>query len=568
MRWLIALVLLTGVVHAQPTSPTCRTVEVDFKPVKNLQIAVWAEDPLGNYVATLYVTRLTGTFGLANRPGNHFLHTATRFPYGRRDMVLPVWAHKRGKTYGFVTMGGAAGNDPSNCPSSIADGSKACDDNTIAFHAGVSSTEPFYCSPSGGMITQNSQGVDVVTCASSFFGSKGAYASGGLVSYYPPRADLTTPGPNDGPDARAFASVNDLGAVSGATPQLEQLLNPPIRWVTLADGHYVIKVEMSLESDFNTFHNYKYCVDDQDGNPSDPALDCGGFNSYGHDYIGQPSVIYSVPVTVGPDADEETSSTYEGYSEYVMSMGSTGKELPADMTISDMPGTGAGRLLDVTDGGKTFRLRARSLPDVVSCPGSCQAPEPPTNLVVTPGATSIDVSFSSASSGVATNRFDVRYRDVPIDDASFTLANPSDMTPPAPGMQGSTVKTTISGLKPSQTYYVAVRAYSTCDAPSSIATTQTATSQQKFVVLHGCFIATAAFGSSMAKELDALRAVRDRALLTNPLGRLAVASYYAMSPPIAGAIASDERLRAGARALLRPIVDVAEAGLRAAHATR
>ncbi|HEX9100756.1 MAG TPA: hypothetical protein VF997_01065, partial [Polyangia bacterium] len=320
MRWLAALLLMTGVARAQTPAPTCRTVAVDFRPVKNLQIAVWAEDTLGNYVATLYVTRLTGTFGLANRPGNHFLHTATRFPYGRRDMVLPVWAHKRNKTYGFVTMGGAAGNDPSNCPSTIADGSKACDDNTIAFHAGVSSTEPFYCSPSGGMITQNPQGVDVVTCASSFFGSKGAYASGGLVSYYPPRADLTTPGPNDGPDARAFPSVNDLGAVSGATPELEQLLNPPIRWVTLADGHYVIKVEMSLESDSNTFHDYKYCVDDQNGGQT-----CGGFNSYGHDYIGQPSVIYSVPITVGPNADEQISSSYEGYAEYVMATGATGK---------------------------------------------------------------------------------------------------------------------------------------------------------------------------------------------------------------------------------------------------
>ncbi|HEX8951373.1 MAG TPA: hypothetical protein VF945_05985, partial [Polyangia bacterium] len=75
MRWLAALLLMTGVARAQTPAPTCRTVAVDFRPVKNLQIAVWAEDTLGNYVATLYVTRLTGTFGLANRPGNHFLHT-------------------------------------------------------------------------------------------------------------------------------------------------------------------------------------------------------------------------------------------------------------------------------------------------------------------------------------------------------------------------------------------------------------------------------------------------------------------------------------------------------------
>jgi fibronectin type III domain protein len=553
----LLLMMGSGVSRAQP----CRTVQVDFKPVKNLQIAVWAEDPLGNYVATLYVTRLTGSFGLANRPGNHFLHAAARFPYGSRDMVLPVWAHKRNKTYGLVTMGGAAGNSPQTCPSSIADGSKACDNNTIAFHAGVSSTEPFYCSPSGGSITQNAQGVDVVTCASGFFGSKGAYVGAGAVSYYPPRADLTMFNGNDGPDAHAFSSVNDLTAISGATPQLEQLINPPIRWRPFADGQYVIKVEMSLESDTNAFHNYKYCVDSQDGGTS-----CGGFNSYGHDFTGQPSVIYSVPITVGDANDEQTSSSYEGYSEYVMDTGSTGRELMPDMTITDSPGTGAGRLLDVTDGGKTFRLRARSSP---TCdPSGCTAPAAPENLVVTPGGTSLDVSFSSAVTGEPTNRFDVRYRDAAIDDSSFTLANPSDQTPPPPGAPGSTVSTTISGLKPQTAYYVAVRAFSVCDAPSPIAVVSTQTLMQKFVVLHGCFIATAAFGSSMARELDALRTVRDKTLLTNPLGRLAVASYYAMSPPIARAIATDERLRAGARALLRPIVDVAEAGLRASKRVR
>ncbi|HEY1586722.1 MAG TPA: CFI-box-CTERM domain-containing protein, partial [Polyangia bacterium] len=321
--------------------------------------------------------------------------------------------------------------------------------------------------------------------------------------------------------------------------QLQTLLDPPIRWRPLADGQYVVKVEASLESDTNAFHNYSY-----------PNVDVNSsFNNYGpiHDFIGQPSVIYSVPITVGDAPDEQTASTFEGYAEFNMTTGSTGKELPADMTISDMPGTGAGRLLDVTDGGATFRLRARSSP-------TCD-----------PGGTSIDVSFASATTGIPTNRFDVRYRDVAIDDGSFTLANPSDQSPPPPGMQGSTVTTTISGLKAQQSYYVAVRAFSTCDAPSPVAVASTSTSAQKFVTLHGCFIATAAYGTPMAKELDALRAVRDRALLTNPLGRIAVASYYALSPPVARAISSDERLRAGARKLLAPIVEVAEAGLRAAR---
>jgi hypothetical protein len=59
--------------------------------------------------------------------------------------------------------------------------------------------------------------------------------------------------------------------------------------------------------------------------------------------------------------------------------------------------------------------------------------------------------------------------------------------------------------------------------------------------------------------IDVLRRFRDRHLLTNPIGRTAVALYYGFSPPIANAIALDERLRAGARHLVAPIVEVARA---------
>jgi hypothetical protein len=47
-----------------------------------------------------------------------------------------------------------------------------------------------------------------------------------------------------------------------------------------------------------------------------------------------------------------------------------------------------------------------------------------------------------------------------------------------------------------------------------------------------------------------------------------VAAYYALSPPIARAIASDERLRAGARKMLEPVVALARAWDLSEHRAR
>lgn len=70
----------------------------------------------------------------------------------------------------------------------------------------------------------------------------------------------------------------------------------------------------------------------------------------------------------------------------------------------------------------------------------------------------------------------------------------------------------------------------------------------------GCFIATAAFGSPMAPQVQVLREVRDTYLLPNPIGRAAVQAYYAVSPPIADVIGRSEPLRAAVRVGLMPVL--------------
>ncbi len=70
----------------------------------------------------------------------------------------------------------------------------------------------------------------------------------------------------------------------------------------------------------------------------------------------------------------------------------------------------------------------------------------------------------------------------------------------------------------------------------------------------GCFIATAAYGSYLAPEVQILRNFRDEYLMTNALGREFVAFYYQKSPLLANYISKYEVLRTLTRYSLTPIV--------------
>lgn len=74
------------------------------------------------------------------------------------------------------------------------------------------------------------------------------------------------------------------------------------------------------------------------------------------------------------------------------------------------------------------------------------------------------------------------------------------------------------------------------------------------VTSNSCFIATAAYGTPMATQIQVLREFRDEYLLTNPMGQALVDFYYKVSPPIAEFITEHPVLKPIVRAMLLPVV--------------
>jgi hypothetical protein len=72
-----------------------------------------------------------------------------------------------------------------------------------------------------------------------------------------------------------------------------------------------------------------------------------------------------------------------------------------------------------------------------------------------------------------------------------------------------------------------------------------------------CFVATAAYGTDTAEEVDLLREFRDVVLLPSGLGAEFVSLYYQVSPPIAEVIWQHEFLRRAVRVgFVNPIVAI------------
>jgi hypothetical protein len=234
---------LTGWTPAVHAAATCRIVEVDFLPSDDLQIVIWLEDAGGAFVDTLFITDATGRHGLGNRPGIMEFNTEFMWPYGRRETLFPVWAHRRGVVYPKLVFQDGYDRDLSH-----------------AFTK--SSLESYYCRPLRSDEPVRDKSVDTGTCATVAYTDKGkfddaTFAADAGVSPYPPRSDITYIPGTDDPDVELFGSMNDLDAVSRATPPGGQPYSHAISLPTnLEDGEYVVWIEVGKELDQNNTYRY------------------------------------------------------------------------------------------------------------------------------------------------------------------------------------------------------------------------------------------------------------------------------------------------------------------------
>jgi len=316
----------------------------------------------------------------------------------------------------------------------------------------------------------------------------------------------------------------------------------------LAAGSYVLWVEAAKEGDFNgTYNSTTY--------PSPPASGPQGilWTGYGEAFRGQPSIVYQVPFSIASSEDIETTASYAGYGD---PDGADGTLRPPDATITtDTPGSGASRLQLVDDGGTMYRVRVDARNEVDLAPPGLPGGLAPVAIATT----SVTLAFVAPGDDGQVGKvssYEIYYRA----NSPLTADNLDDaMTQKLPGVvkpvdPGGTQTFQLDGLLPETDYWIGVRAIDKCSNTSDLAIAKVTTANRMSGEVDACFIATAAYGSVMANDVEQLRHFRDALLSSNVLGELAVETYYTFGPPVAGVVGQSELLRATARAALAPVV--------------
>ena len=122
------------------------------------------------------------------------------------------------------------------------------------------------------------------------------------------------------------------------------------------------------------------------------------------------------------------------------------------------------------------------------------------------------------------------------------------------GDDGKIVSFTVGGVQASQT---ATWVSGQIDTSFDLTIASSGGSGFPFPLPSFCFIATAAYGTDTAEEINLLRAFRDVVLLSSGAGTEFVSLYYAVSPAIAKVIWQHDFLRTAVRVgFVDPIVAI------------
>ncbi len=557
-------------------------LEFEFVPSARAQVAIWIERG-EEFLTTLRLTESVSRRGVGNRPGASQFNSGFRWPYGRREGVLPIWATRRAR-------------QPGAQPFRRVIFQNRASEGYAARTANDHTPDTYYClsfNQAGAM----QDALDAVTCPSVFNSDKGRFITEadvergygepfevpitleqrmrplGADSLYPPRRDLVAcQDCLDHPDTALFKThaeqvMPELDAISMATPVggvRQRILHPiPRDW---PDGDYRACLEINVEGDHNaTFTPEAYPT---------PAFREGWWDDFsqlwGYPYRGQPSVVYCADFALGGGPDvrvtrvSEPSGSAGGWDATDPAYG----ELRPMTGITDdavsAPGSGADRLQRM-DGGD--RLIVRMHP-ISACIGNTP-PSAVEELTVRQHGDPLlaheyaVLSFRAANDDQAVRRYEVRVAIASItDETSFMAGVPAkqassdsaELLVPSTAAAGERIEVALGGLTAQTHHYVAVRAVDACAASGPIATAEVTTPARKFTTVTPCFVATAAWGSPLAAEIGSLRRFRDRALLTHTPGRLIVSAYEYLGPRLADFIRPSATRRAAARALLRPLI--------------
>ena len=581
---------------SEAPAAAARAIEFRFTPTARAQIALWIEKPDGTFMGTVRLTQAVAVRGIGNRPGASQMNSGFRWPYGRRVDALPIWAHKRASAAGAAQFREVIFQHRT---------SEGCASNA-GCGGSDSSAETYYCL-SFNKATTTQSALDAVSCASAFSSDKGRYVTaadvaqgysepveaGGVgvmrplesTSLYPPRRDGAGCGSDRGcldhPAASTYAAhvrqvMPDIDAITMATPPAETeqsiLFNIPDDW---SATDYVAWIEVNTEGD----HNSAYSADILP-TPEQPMGAWDGWAlDYGYPYRGQPSVVYRVPFTLGSAAAFGTAEP-TGYGD-VNGFGPNGGDVhPMDGTITDAPndpstaGSGADRLRLVVGHDYRFQVNVRDMQFCAPHP----APSTPLNMNATPVADARHshewglLHFVVPSSARPVDHYEARFSKTAIveaDPSTFEQALPA-MAPqtdsvalmiPTAGAAGTGVDVPFGGMEAQTHYWIAVRAVDSCNLPGPYAVAEVTTTRINFTKLSGCFIATAAYGSALEPEVEALRTIRDALRPRSALFAVAADLYYRSGPAAAATISRSETTRALVRTLLTPAVAVARAAV-------